>query len=191
MEYRVWKSSPVNNACRLGLIQRYKRSYDLLYGLSLASDFPKNARVQMDRDFKKGTALTDDISNMNDIKICSKRLVEFLQKADVRHLEYLPLTIINHKEKVASTEYFVVNPIGPVDALDRKASDPVYSSIEEGTINTVARIVLDPRRLDPERKVFRLQGFFDEVLIEKELADAMSAARMVGPYFKELELFKR
>jgi hypothetical protein len=189
MEYRVWQSSPVNNACRLAVIQGYERSFELAYGISLAAVFPKDARAPMDSDFKKATALTDDLSNMDSAKVCSKRLVEFLKARDLRHVEYLPLTIVNHKGKVASTDYFIVNPVGLVDALDLAASKPVYNSIKKSMINRVARVVLDPRRLDPERKVFRLTGLFHPVLIEKGLADAMAAAGLVGPYFKELESF--
>ena len=172
MEYRVWQSSPVNNACRLAVIQGYERSFELAYGISLAAVFPKDARAPMDS-----------------AKVCSKRLVEFLKARDLRHVEYLPLTIVNHKGKVASTDYFIVNPVGLVDALDLAASKPVYNSIKKSMINRVARVVLDPRRLDPERKVFRLTGLFHPVLIEKGLADAMAAAGLVGPYFKELESF--
>lgn len=189
MEFRVWTSSPVNNACRLDAIEGYERSFELAYGLSLAAVFPKKARAPMSTHFKKATALTDDLSNLNDVKVCSKRLVEFLEKSDVRHVEYLPLTILNHKGKVASTDYFIVNPVGLVDALDLAASKPTYNSIKKDMINRVDRIVLDPRRLDPERKVFRLSGFFHPVLIEKGLADSMKAAGLVGPFFNELEFY--
>jgi hypothetical protein len=189
MEYRVWRSSPVSNACRLASIEGYERSFELTYGVSLAAVFPKNARAPMDGDFKKATALTDDLSNLDGVKVCSKRLVEFLQQNDVRHLEYLPLTIINHKGKAASTDYFIVNPVGLVDALDLKASEPIYNAIKKDMINRVARIVLDPSRLDPERRVFRLKGFFNRVLIDKALADAITAAGLVGPFFKKLEFY--
>lgn len=191
MEYRVWRSSPVNNACRLALIQGYKRDFEFTYGVSMAAAFPKNVRAPMDGDFKKATGLTDDLKNLDGVKVCSKRLVEFLQKNDVRHVEYLPISIINHKGKVASSDYFIVNPVGLVDALDLKASEPDYNSIKEDMIDSVVRIVLNPKRLDPERKVFRLKGFFSPVLIEKGLADAMKAAGMVGPFFKELEFYDR
>jgi hypothetical protein len=189
MEYRVWYCSPVNNACSLALIEGYERSYELIDGVSLAAVFPKKACARMDSDFKKATRLTDDLSNMNDVKVCSKRLVEFLQENKVQHLEYLPLTIINHKGKVASTDYFVVNPVGLVDALDLEASKPIYNAIRKERISRVDQIVLDPRRLDPGRKVFRLKGLVDPVLIEKDLADGMEAAGMVGPFFNELESY--
>jgi hypothetical protein len=189
MDYRVWKSSPVNNACRLAVIEGYERSFELSYGIPLAAVFPKKARAPMSSNFKKATALTDDLSNMNDVKVCSKRLVEFLQTNDVRHVEYLPLTIINHKGKVASSEYFIVNPVGLVDALDLPASKPIYNAIKKDMIDDVDRIVLDPRRVDPERKLFRLAGLYHPVLIETGLADAMKAAGLVGPFFKKLEFY--
>lgn len=191
MDHVAWQCAPVNNACRLGAFRGYERTYELTQGRPLAKVWPKDVRAGMDRDFKKATGLTDDLMNMDSVKVCSGRLVELLEKSGVKHVEYLPLTILDHKGKVASTDYFILNPVGLVDALDRKASEPDYNLIDKELINWVARTVLDPRRLDPERKVFRLAGLRLPVLVERPLAEAMKGAGMVGPYFRELASLTR
>lgn len=191
MDHVAWQCTPVKNACRLGAFRGYDRTYELTQGLPLARAWPRDVRAGMDRDFKKATALTDDLMNMDSVKVCSRRLVELLEKHGVKHVEYLPLTILDHKGKVASTDHFILNPVGLVDALDRKASEPDYNLIDKELINWVARTVLDPRRLDPERKVFRLAGLRLPVLVERPLAEAMVAAGMVGPYFRELASLTR
>lgn len=103
----------------------------------------------------------------------------------------LPLTILDHKGKVASRDYFILNPVGLVDALDREASEPGYHVADRELIFRVARTVLDPRRLDPERRVFRLAGLRLPVLVERPLAEAMKAAGLVGPWFRELSDLRR
>ena len=58
MDYVVWQSSPVNNACRLGAFRGYDRTYELTQGRSLAKVWPKDVQATMDSDFKKATAFT-------------------------------------------------------------------------------------------------------------------------------------
>ena len=181
----MWQSSAAPGACRLATLEGYKRSYELCRGLSLAAAFPKNARAPM---AGKGT-LTDDLSNTDGIKVCSMRLVELLQGAGVAHVEYLPVTILDAKCAVASKDYRIVNPVGLVDALDRAASKPKYNLLDKEQIDFVRRTVLDPSKLDPARRVFRLAGFRRPVFIDKKLADALLEAGMVGSYFHPLESF--
>jgi hypothetical protein len=180
-------STPINNACWLGPVEKLERSYYLPRGMSLANDFPKGVQFRMDNAFKKATALTDDLKNGSKVKVCSPKLVGFLQARAVKNLEYLPITILDHKGKVASKEYRIVSPVGLQDALDLDASEPKYNPIKKDQIDTVKKIVIDPKRLDPELDVFRLAGFYFPVFVTRALAEAITAQGFVGPYFRELK----
>jgi len=113
--------------------------------------------------------------------------VAFLQSRKVKNVEYLPITILDHKGKVASKDYRIVNPVGLQDALDPDASRPKFNLIKKDQIDTVERVVIDAKRVDPELEVFRLQGFYFPVFVSRGLADAITAAGFAGPYFRELK----
>ncbi len=48
------------------------------------------------------------------------------------------------------------------------------------------KLVIDQTRLDPEVRLFRLARYTYPVILEKTLADEISAASFVGPTFRPL-----
>jgi hypothetical protein len=190
MDCVVWESVPVGNACVLESIENVERAPRLRTGLAFASAFPKDAQFRMSREFKKDTALTDDISNGTLVKVCSPKLVEFLQKLKVPGVEYLPVRILDHKGKVASADYRIVNPCPPQDVLDVKASGPRYSQMLKTEIVELKKLVVDPRKLEPGVRIFRIKGFTKPVLVDRKLAEAMEAEGFVGPAFTELDEYE-
>ena len=188
MEYLLWSESPVANACTLENVENLHR-FDLPCGVPLQKEWPSDALARMSKSFKKATALTDDLVNSDSIKVCSKRLVDFLKRKKLKNAEYLPLIILDHKGKVASKEYSVVNLVGLQDALDHRASKPTFNLLDPNQIDDVENLIIDVERIDPTLMVFRLKGLFDPVLIEKRLADAILKEGFVGPFFEPLEDF--
>jgi hypothetical protein len=189
MNYVVWEYQPVGNVCMLESVENVPRWFDLTRGVPFANKFPAAAQFRMSKEYKKDTGLNDDLPNTDFLKVCSARLVEFLKTKALKNVEYLPVSILNHKGKVASKDYFIVNPIIPQAALDTAASKPKFNALSPEKIRTVERLVLDPRKLDPTVRLFRLEAFFEPVLLEKGLADEMTAAGFVGSYFQALERY--
>jgi hypothetical protein len=189
--YLEWSCTPVGNACWLEPVENVERSVDLKRGVPFGKTFPRDARFRMNKSFKKNTALVDDVKNGSSVKVCSKRLVEFLQKEELRNVEYLPVTILDHKGKVASEEYFIVHPLGLQDALDVKASKPSYNEINPKRIDFVEKIVVDESCIEPGIKVFRLAGLTLPIFIEKKLGEAIQSAGFVGPSFHPIEAVRK
>jgi hypothetical protein len=189
MNYVVWKYKPVGNVCVLESVENVARWHDLNRGVPFENTFPTAAQFRMSNEYKKDTGLNDDLPNTDALKVCSARLVDFLKKKALKNVEYLPVSIINHKGKLASKEYFIVHPVVPQDALDAEASKPKFNAISPEKIRTVEHLVLDPRKLDPAVRLFRLKAFFEPVLLEKGLADEMTVAGFVGSYFQPIERF--
>jgi hypothetical protein len=191
MEYVVWKSLPVGNACMLDDVENVEKSSGLPRGVPFVAKFPADAVMHMTDRHKKDTALTDDISSFSSLKVCSPRIVDFLRKKQLKNLEFLPITILDHKDKVASKDYCIVHPIHPQDALDLDKSQPKYNPIMKTEISDVAQLVLDPARIDPEVRLFRLKAFIFPVLLEKSIADEMAGMGLKGPLFKPLSEYRR
>jgi hypothetical protein len=189
MELVIWESIAVGNACKLDGIENVD-GLDLVLGVPMKKGFPSDVRLPMSKRHKKDTGLTDDLSNSNQIKVCSARLTEFLRKKRLKNVEYLPVTILDHKGKVASKDYSIVHPVGLQDALDVKASKPTYSPIIPTEIDEVKKLVVDVKRVDPEVRLFRLKSFNYPVLVDRTLAREIQAGGFVGPSFVELEDFE-
>jgi hypothetical protein len=190
-QFLVWgvNAYSVGNACMLDPIENFSPRKALRKGVSLLATFPADAALPMSQRHKKDTALTDDISNFDNIKVCSAPLVEFLKKRQLKNVEYLPVTIHNHKGKVASKDYFILNPLPLQNALDVHASQPKYSNLVPTEVTTVEKLVIDPKRVEQDVKVFRLTAFSAPVIIESALAKEIEAAGFVGPSFISLERY--
>lgn len=187
MDYVVWESIAVGNACMVDSIENFEQETDLLRGTPLAAQFPKDALFRMSKSHKKNTKLIDDVANTDMLKICSARIVDFLKRRRLKNVEYLPVTILDHKGKVASRDYSIVHPIVLQDALDRKKSKPSYSPLLPEEIDEVETLVIDKARVDREVRLFRLEAFFFPVLLDRAIGEAMEEEGFAGPSFEELD----
>jgi hypothetical protein len=182
MDYLVWTATFAGNACRLLGVRKVEYVNETIEGHEFGDTFPADAVMSMSPHFKKDTKLVDDVMNAGDLKVCSARVVAFLKSKKLKAVEYLPITILDHKKNVASKDYCLVNPFGLQDALDLQASEPTYNAIDN-SIDSVARIVLDKKRIDPGVRIFRLAGLFRPVLVDKELAQDLTSQGFVGMSF--------
>ena len=131
-----------------------KRSYKIARGFELtAHDAPLPLRVHMSEDHP-GMELADRVANSCNLLIVSKTLQTALAAVNKGPAQYLPVEIYNHKNRLASADYFVVNPIGTVDALNLKASSIKWF---EGDVVSVDKIVLDPAKLKAAPDLFRVK----------------------------------
>jgi hypothetical protein len=184
MEFVVWGSVPIGNACLLEDVENVDRSSRLNRGISLAKEFPSDAVMRMTQRHKKNTALLDDVASFSMMKVCSPRLVEFLRGFNLKNVEFLPVTVLDHKDRVASKDYCIVHPIVLQDALDVEASEASYNAITPEEIDCVEQTVLDMGKLDPEVRLFRLKAFIIPVFLDKAIADEIQAKGFKGGTFE-------
>jgi hypothetical protein len=106
-------------------------------------------------------------------------------------IEYVPFTLYNHKNRVHSTDYFVVNPIGAVDCIHRQASDIEYfvkpGSPADGKILSIRRLVFDASKVATAPALFRIQGQPRAYVINQALADTFKAKQFTNIELYEIE----
>ena len=95
-------------------------------------------------------------------------------------VEYLPVSIVDHRGRIASPDYCIVNPINPVDCLDADKSGADWSELNEGTIDSIAKLVITEEKVPPARQLFRMKYFYDLILIRRELAEAINGSGATG-----------
>jgi hypothetical protein len=185
--YVVWAlSKEVKYACVLGDLVGVDRVFELNKGVPRAAGFPSDVQFKMNPDFPNDTVLTDSLINADRLIVGSMRLKKFLESAVPKHMEYLPVTIVDHKGKTASRDYFIVHPVSPVNCLEAEKSGAKYSRIVKGKIQSIERLVIDPGRIDPDRQLWRLDGFFDVVLAHRNLAERITSEGFTGIRWIEL-----
>jgi hypothetical protein len=124
--------------------------------------------------------LTDNVDNTDSCAVVSAKLAAVLRARPVAKMEYLPVSIIDHKGKVASKDYFILNPLELVDCIDRKKSKFREDDMVPGDIEKIFNLVLDEKRIPKDRGVFRVKGFAEMTLASRDLADELTAAKFVG-----------
>jgi hypothetical protein len=128
--------------------------HHIMVGEPVLADFPEDAAFHMSgRQDRIG--LGGLIGNTDSLLIVHRSIKDLVLAHDKRHdlLECLPVKIINHKKRVASADYFILNPLGGEDCLDPKKS--VIERNKLGEIVEVEEIVLKKSKLDPRRALFR------------------------------------
>jgi hypothetical protein len=190
-DFVIWGSEPVKNACVLYSLDGVEDTFELSDGVSRAANFGDSATYTMDPNFPNDTILVDHLFNTDFRIVGSLRLKEFLDSRHVTKVEYLPVTILNHKNKPASKDYFIIHPIEPVECLDAEKSGARWSRIDKTRIDKVERLVVDEEKIDPDRVLFRAKAFHRVILTRRNLAEAITAAGFTGIKWIELTNYPR
>lgn len=187
MDYVIWRWRNEGNSCLLLPPERLARDWELYKGVPRTAHFPPDVLFRMSDDHRKNMGLTDNLMNVGTLIVASDRLKRFFEVKALKNVEYLPVSIINHKNRVASKDYFIVHPVVPQDCLDIQASGSTYSTIVPNDIIQVDSLVIDPDRVDPEADLFRIKDFGEPVLIRRQLAIELLEADFTGLYFVEVD----
>lgn len=145
-------------------------------GESAAEEYPENVIAKMDPN-EGGIVLSDFIANSELCLICSERVKLVIEKLCGDSCEYLPVSIENHKGRIASSEYFYINPLGLHDVLNQSLSE--IDRTDDGDVIDVEKFVLDITKMKDVPPLFRVvekdsEYFASEVLIDalkKEIPD--------------------
>src|SRR5687768_17265753 len=118
-----WVISCTNDGAVLGGFPRSKiKDYRYGEGERLAKEFPKKATVQFADKFKDRRKLYDFIFNLESALFVSSKVKDILEQLETPDLEFLPVSVKDHKGTVIADDYFILNPIGTQDIIDMKKS---------------------------------------------------------------------
>jgi hypothetical protein len=187
--YLIWGVAPVENAAVLYNLENVEDDFELTRGVSRAKDFPTDGLFKFHPDYPNNTILVDSLPNTDLLVVGSAELKSVIQEHAVPNVEFLPVKILNHKNKPVRRDYFIVHAVGLVDAIDQKESVLEWGLIDPESIDSVERLVLDEKRIPRDRQLFRLKYFHDLVLIRSDLATAITKARLSGIRWIEVSGF--
>lgn len=191
-EFVIWTSRYVEGWCTLLRPEPYEDLYELDYGEPLAARWPADSYSRMDPDRPKDLQLADSV-RCPYARTVSARLRAALEAAGGTGLEFLPLTILNHKGRVAARDYWIVNPPYTIDCIDLDASNARWAGKMLDADDPFAacdRLALRPEVVPAAVQVFRPRFKPNLLLMRRPLAAALAAAGHTGLAFGEPDAYR-
>lgn len=191
MDFFVWETRGFTGYCSLDALQGFDGLIDMKRGRlgSLISTFPADVLLPMSSRFPKAIKLPDQIINDDSLIVISPAMADVVRGLNIPYTELLPVTIMNHKGKVASTDYRIVNPCKVQDCIDQTASDLMWNRIDPNLIAGCRKLVLDPKGLDPEVSVFRPAHLAHFIIVREDVASKIAAHNFKGVLMTPLGKF--
>lgn len=154
-------------------------SWRISDGLPMDEHFPSGLVLQMASEHK-GIVLTDLVGNTLRMAIVSSRLKSLIEEHAGANVEFLPLSISNHKGRIAAKDYFIANVLDHQDCIDLEHSEVEQLGLEPGRLSGLFRLRILADRIPAEAKLFRLKSMPVAILIRDDLRAVLVAAGLTG-----------
>jgi hypothetical protein len=187
--YFIWRNRYVEGKCVIGAPKQIEKAFQLERGISRAENWPAEVTCEMSQEFPKDIELTDNMHGAGFIVI-SQRLRDFISEYSVTGVEYLPVQILNHKKKLASKDYFILNPLTVIDCIDTEPSEVEWSVVRKDFIESCARLVIRDEAIPADVHVFRPTHLPRRIFVRSKLVKALTEAGLESLYFSPAEQYQ-
>ena len=159
---------------------------DTTYGDPAQASWPADAVIQLKKT--SGRKLTDLLSNTRNALIASPRLRAIIeQHCKKQSIEYLPFSLLDHRGRLLSKDYVIVNPLGGFDCLDTKASEIEWDDEEPGEVIAIEKVVLSARKVRHAPPLFRVKEDGTMYMLNSTLAIDIYNAKLTNVFWDEFE----
>lgn len=157
---------------------------DISEGRELPGAFPAGAYFEMNPDRPKEDALGEQYSNRESMVVLGPRLSQFVRQLGEPAVQLLPVKVHDLKGKVVA-EVHVVHTARRVDCVDAEASGVKWNPVDPDSMMSWKTLTLKPGDHDFPR-VFRIEHIPGKLFVREDLAHAIEALGIKGPYFTAL-----
>ncbi|MCO7225264.1 imm11 family protein [Pleionea sp. CnH1-48] len=181
MEFLRWSSDQEDGYCVLDSPLVDDESQYL--GEDLHCSWPDDVTVPMDDDYPEDIELVDNPYG-SIFPIVSQKIVDILAKElPEGNIEFLPVTILNHKGHPEPDNYFILHPKEIVDCIDQEASVVEWNPLAPEELMGCESMVLNEDKIPPSSKLFRLKHWGSVIIIRSDLAELLESEGVTGLYF--------
>lgn len=184
--YVIWAHKAINGQCKLVGMKGFPEDWKLQHGKPVADVFPPSVNFSMNPDDPTGVFLTDSLRNIDRLIVASPRLRSLFESNEVQRLEFLQVQVLNHKKRPIDEPYVIVHPTELVDCLVVDACEPRWGAIDPDSINDLMHLVIDESRIPANRLLFRPKLYTKVILVQRNLAEQITAAGLTGVRWIEL-----
>ncbi len=175
-----WRPAQVPRGAVLMKLQGVEKTFTLRRGDSAQATFPATAQFSFDPDYKHGVELLDFYLNVTDMIVCSQRAADFVRAHNPGALEYLPVTLVDHRGKAVAAPHFILHPVDHPDCIDVERSRLTWSQINPSVIDIAEHIDVDPARVPEDRLIFRPKSHPAVHLMRRGFAESLVAEGFSG-----------
>jgi hypothetical protein len=154
-------------------------------GARIGDEYPQDAKVYMSQE-NPGIKLSDVLGNTKNFLMVSRDLKEVVEKHCGDKVEYLPFTLYDHRKRVYSKDYFILNPLGTFDCLDLRKSDIVWGESDPDRIVRIEEHVLDRRKVEDAPQLFRIDRHPTAYVLGVNLATEIHSRKFSNIYWRKL-----
>ncbi|MFL5349316.1 MAG: imm11 family protein [Hyalangium sp.] len=148
-------------------------------GRPMEHRYPPDVVLKMDRAHK-GLVVPDLVANTERIAIVSTRLKGLLEQHSGARIEFLPVSIANHKGRIAAKDYCIANVLDHVDCIDKERSEVEELNPDPTLLSGLFRLQVLQDRIPSEAKMFRLKTMPTAILIREDLRALLDAENLTG-----------
>ena len=160
--------------------------YTLAEGEPAGDNYPPDARITL-REEHPGIVLADFIGNTRNFMIASPKVRAVIEAlCPDLEIDFHAFSLINHKNRVHTGDYLIINPLGGFDCLDEEASGITYD--EDGDVEDVEQIILDPDKLKDAPHLFRIDKDPEKIVFSKAMLAALRKEGVTNLLVEELEI---
>ena len=156
-------------------------------GEAIGTDYPVDARIYLQIE-SPGLKLPSVLGNTAGYLIVSAPMKAILERFDLRRVELLPFSLYNHRKRLFSKDYWIVNPLGTVDCVHRGASEIEYLPEEPDQIVGVDRFVFDATKLAAAPDLFRVPEDPYRYFVSERIPAAWHGQGFTNLYLVEIEV---
>jgi len=162
---------------------RIKKVGKLHLGETVAADFGQPIQYRMSDDYPDDIELSDNYVISGQIIVSSRlrQALEPILPAD--RVQYLRVSIINHKKRVAAQDYSILHLHDVCDCIDQKRSKVVWNPLDKQEVLNCEALIINPGKVPEGLDVFRLKYWGSRVLIRETLTQTLRAQGFVGLRF--------
>lgn len=156
-------------------------------GEAVASTWPVDAAIHLRKS--SGRKITDIVGTVTNTLFISHRARDILEKFVPKgSVEFLPVTIYDHRKRVVSQDHLIANPLGALDCLDLSASELLWHPEKPDEIISVEKPVLSAEKLQKAPPLFRIQHASVRHVVNYDVAKALLDAKVTNLYWDKLEV---
>lgn len=156
------------------------RQFAFFEAQPLAPVFPTSATMRFSKGFRKEIKVLDSVASDLSVPIVSARLRAALDQVAPGECEFLPVALLDHKGKVASSDHAILNPLRTADLIDMKLSKYRDTSFNPNQIARVYELHVLPAQVDPAIHIFRATTMQTQIFIDEAVHDAFERAQLTG-----------
>jgi hypothetical protein len=159
--------------------------YRMSRGKRIGEHYPSDARIYL-QPKSPGIKLGSLIGNTLNYLIVNSQIKDIIAEDYRGELELLPFTLYNHKKRVHSNDYWIINPIGSLDCLNKAASETTYSADVKTDVVAVHKYVFDPKKLEGAPDLFRIPEDLTQYFISGRLAKVLQDHKFTNIFLFEV-----